>query len=100
MFMRMQKNRGQTTAEYAVLLGLVIAAVMAMQIYVKRGLQGKVKLETDKLGTQYEPDYLSSTFTSNRDTTEAENIQAGGGVQRTLSRDEATRTGTQTYSAP
>mgnify|MGYP001596837968 CR=1 FL=1 len=41
------KIRGQSTAEYAVVLSLVIAAVIGMQIYVKRGLQARVKAGTD-----------------------------------------------------
>ncbi len=97
MFMRRFNKRGQSTAEYAVLIGLVIAAVLAMQVYVKRALQGKMQVETDKLGAQYEPYYLSSDFDSTRDTSEAEATITGGEVTRTLTKDEASRTGTQTY---
>jgi Flp pilus assembly pilin Flp len=100
MFIRMQKNRGQTTAEYAVLLGLVIAAVMAMQIFVKRSLQGKIRDEAEKVGPQYEPYYLGSNMGSTRDTTETAATTTGGGVTRTLSQDAASRTGTQTYEGP
>ena len=42
----LRKIRGQSTAEYAVVLSLVIAAVIGMQIYVKRGLQARVKAGT------------------------------------------------------
>ena len=31
-------NKAQSTAEYAIVLALVVGAVVAMQIYVKRGL--------------------------------------------------------------
>lgn len=40
--MRILRKKGQNTAEYAILIGLVIAAVIAMQTYAKRGLQGRV----------------------------------------------------------
>lgn len=100
MFMRMFNKKAQTTAEYAVLLGLVIAAVVAMQVYVKRGFQGKIKEETDKLGAQYEPEYLGTDFTSNRDTAETETTIEGGGVTRTVTKDTSTRTGEQIYKAP
>mgnify|MGYP001586768764 FL=1 len=40
---------GQSTAEYAVVLSLVVAAVIAMQVYVKRGMQGRLKSGTDTL---------------------------------------------------
>lgn len=36
-------RRGQNTAEYAILIGLVVAAAIGMQTYVKRGLQAKAK---------------------------------------------------------
>ena len=99
MFMRRANKRAQTTAEYAVLLGLVIAAVLAMQVYVKRSLQGKIKEQADEVGNQYEPYYLSSDFTSNRDGSQSSTLQTGGSVGRTLS-DRASRTGTQTYGVP
>ena len=100
MFMRRGKRKGQTTAEYAVLLGLVIAAILAMQVYVKRGIQARIATETDGITggfSQYEPYYLDSSFVSNRDTSETETTVTGGGVTRDLTQDTATRTGRQVY---
>ncbi|MFA5096994.1 MAG: hypothetical protein WC478_06605, partial [Candidatus Omnitrophota bacterium] len=66
-------RKGQSTAEYAIVIGLVIAAIVAMQVYVKRGLQGKVKDAVDYKDTgdtitgttaQYEPYYAESTMAS------------------------------------
>ena len=45
--MSRRSSKGQSTAEYAIVIGLVIAAAVAMQVYVKRGLQGKIKDATD-----------------------------------------------------
>jgi len=42
-----QSRKGQSTAEYAIVIGLVIAAAVAMQVYVKRGIQAKVKGAVD-----------------------------------------------------
>jgi len=36
-------KRAQTTAEYAILIAIVVGAVVAMQIYVRRGIQGRVR---------------------------------------------------------
>jgi len=105
----LKSKRAQTTAEYAILIGLVVAALVAMQIYVKRGLQGRMKGATDYLATQttdlgaagqYEPYYLSSSFDATRDTTESEATATGGSVTRTLTQDASSRTGTQTYGTP
>ena len=71
--MRLFKTRAQSTAEYAILFALVIGAAAAMQVYIKRGLQGGVKYATDKLkssdtGTgQYEPYYSMSESTTKRE---------------------------------
>ena len=41
-------KKGQNTAEYAILIGLVIAGALTMQIYVKRGMQGRVHDASDR----------------------------------------------------
>ena len=46
----MKKNKQASTfIEYAILLGVLIAVVMAMNTYIKRGLQGSLKDVTDTL---------------------------------------------------
>ncbi len=49
-------KRGQSTAEYAILIGLVVAVVISMQIYVKRGVQARFKDASD--------DYVANMSTS------------------------------------
>ena len=43
----MLNKKGQNTAEYAILIALVIAAAVGMQTYVKRGWQGRMKDTSD-----------------------------------------------------
>ncbi|MDP2905126.1 MAG: hypothetical protein Q8O22_02330 [Candidatus Omnitrophota bacterium] len=90
-------KRAQTTAEYAILIALIVGAVVAMQIYVKRGIQGRVRDVVDHVGiggdvagenvaftaAQYEPYYAASTTNTTQDTGASEELQAGGGVDRT-----------------
>jgi len=93
---------GQSTAEYVVVLGLVIAAVVAMQVYVKRSVQAQVKDTTDYLGTQasdltgntgqYEPYYASSNYTTSQTTDSIEAMSIGGQVNRTNIGEETKRT--------
>ncbi|MDD4910626.1 MAG: hypothetical protein PHR44_08140 [Candidatus Omnitrophica bacterium] len=45
--MLLRNRKGQNTAEYAVLIGLVVAAAIGMQTLVKRSIQGKVKDAVD-----------------------------------------------------
>jgi len=86
-------KRAQTTAEYAILIALVVAAVTAMQMFVRRGLQGKIKDGVDVMGTkmnlpsygstQYEPYYLSSTQDTTQKSHNTDNMQKDGSIIRT-----------------
>lgn len=48
-------QKAQSTLEFAVLIVCVAAALIAMQIYVKRGLSGRFRQIADDIGPQYEP---------------------------------------------
>jgi hypothetical protein len=111
MFISLNK-KGQGTAEYAILIGIVIAAVMAMQVYVKRGLQAGMKFAVDKSGkadstgglsatAQYEPYYLESKYNTKLTTqvSDSEEMQEGGGVNRVSGQATRTRTGYQSTRA-
>lgn len=46
--------RGQSIVEYAIVIGVVTAAVLGMQLYAKRGLQAGIKIAADQIGSQRE----------------------------------------------
>ncbi|MDO8675288.1 MAG: hypothetical protein Q7K71_04125 [Candidatus Omnitrophota bacterium] len=98
---------GQNTAEYALLIALVVAGVIAMQTYAQRSLQARMHdasqylaSQTNAIGnqTQYEPYYLESDYTSTRNA--QENKRQGVGLVAADSTTNRSRTGTQqsTYS--
>ena len=62
---KLLKKRGQSTLEYAVLIVVIIAALVAMQVYLKRGIQGRMRESSDQIGEQFSPGYT----VSNRVTT-------------------------------
>lgn len=66
--MRIAKTRGQSTAEYAIVIALVVGALVVMQVYVKRGVQGRFKDTTDDyvqtLGNNADWNNLGSTCSS------------------------------------
>ncbi|MDD5194835.1 MAG: hypothetical protein PHQ96_04055 [Candidatus Omnitrophica bacterium] len=81
--MLIKLKKAQSTAEYAILLSLVIAAALGVQNEVKKALQARIhdaattylQNQTYQLGTttQYEPGSLAKTTTgqfSNRARTE------------------------------
>ncbi len=100
-------SKGQSTAEYAIVIGLVIAAALGMQIYVKRQLQGKIKDASDfsRYGAnaptgygidnakeQYEPYYATSEITSSTNRKESIETSTGGGVERIITKETPERT--------
>lgn len=108
----LRRTKAQSTAEYVIVLGLIVAAVIAMQTYVKRGFQGRIKDAVDYTGQsgqsgeavsfttkQYEPYYLESQFASERSSTDTEELAEGGSVTR-ASEETSTRSGSQTILSP
>lgn len=63
-------KRGQTILEYSVLVACVVAALVAVQIYLKRSFEGRIKLHADSFGQQYSAGHTWSTdpFTVTRNT--------------------------------
>ncbi|MBF0523285.1 MAG: hypothetical protein HQL24_09555 [Candidatus Omnitrophica bacterium] len=55
MFKYLNKKRGQSTLEYAILVIIIIGALLSIQTYIKRGIQGRLKSATDDIGDQYSP---------------------------------------------
>ena len=103
------KNRkAQNTAEYALLIALVVAGVIAMQTYAQRALQARIhdaagymsKSGVDDSGnqilgntTQYEPYYLQSNYASATNSDESKRL--GEGLEQADSVTNSTRNGYQ-----
>ena len=49
------RKKGQSTLEYAILIIIILGALMSIQIYIKRGIQGRLKSATDDIGDQFSP---------------------------------------------
>ena len=93
MFKKLLKNKkAQQTAEYALLIALVVAAVVAMQTYAQRAIQGRIRDasqymtgQTSALGktNQYEPYYATSSYDVDRESTDQQihNANTVGYVQ-------------------
>jgi hypothetical protein len=61
----MRIKKGQSVMETAVLVLVIVGALIAMQIYLKRGIQGRLRGGVDSIGEQYDPQATSSSFTIN-----------------------------------
>jgi|WetSurMetagenome_2_1015567.scaffolds.fasta_scaffold389426_1 hypothetical protein len=97
-------KRGQNIAEYSILIALVIAAAVGMQLFVKRGIQGRVAdvvdyhpnatiLDNNPNATvsiedlqfktnQYEPYYTDTSANVSSSRTYEDTLASRGGVTR------------------
>ena len=70
-------RKAQSTLEYALVVAVVVGALLAMQVYVKRGIQGRLKTATDDIGDQYSPGYTESVITVEIDSDSTETLDGG-----------------------
>ncbi len=98
----MLNKKGQNTAEYAILIALIIAAAIGMQTYIKRGLQGRVRDVVDHTGAaqevggeslsfsgdQYEPYYAESDTKVKSEKTAEETLGKRGELTRSNVKEE------------
>ncbi len=56
----MRDQRAQTMMEYAVLTACIVAALISMQHYLSRSIQGRVKQTADQIGEPYDADKISA----------------------------------------
>jgi hypothetical protein len=54
-------RKAQSMLEYTVLMIIIVAAFLTMQVYIKRGFQGRWKQAADDLGDQYDTKAFNST---------------------------------------
>ncbi len=80
--MRYSGRRGQSTLEYVILTGFVVAALIAMGVYMKRGFQGKLRESTDQVGGQYSAYHTASDYTTVSSSHQNE-VQSKGGKSTT-----------------
>ena len=57
------KKKGQSTLEYAILMIIIIGALLAIQQYIKRAYQGRLKSASDDIGDQFSPGNTNVTKT-------------------------------------
>jgi gas vesicle protein len=108
-------KKAQSTVEYGILIGVIVAAAVAMQTYVKRSIQAKQKDAADMVtsvsGTvsvgnstmnmattpQYEPYYLKQHQQQTVDQDSLQKSVAAGGQATTTRQREVTRRSASVY---
>ncbi len=93
------KARGQSTLEYVILIGFVVAALIAMGVYMKRGIQGKLRESTDQVGEQYSAGNTTSTYVTKTDMQQTETMVKGGQTTTVIDRNEQRKSGSETIAS-
>ncbi|MDP2940615.1 MAG: hypothetical protein Q8O13_11200 [Candidatus Omnitrophota bacterium] len=99
------RKRGQSTAEYAVLIGLVIAAAVGMRIYVERGLKARTHgameyltketnaIDGSTFNRQYEPYYMNQQYEVTQNAQDRTKLREGQKVEVTANAKTTRATG-------
>jgi hypothetical protein len=59
---KIARGKAQSLLEYAVVIACIAAGVFAMQIYIKRGIEGRLKAGSDSISEEH---YASDNIKSN-----------------------------------
>lgn len=90
-------KKGQSLSEYSIFLAIALVAIVAINVYVKRGLQGRYADVTDyaidvvraqanrDVGRQYEPYYVNENKDINMPRPESRIIVNRGRIIRSIS---------------
>jgi len=70
-------KNGQSLLEYSILFAVVLSALLIMQFYVKRGYQGRLKQESDKVGQQYAPGHTTGSIVTDTASTSVTTVEDG-----------------------
>jgi hypothetical protein len=72
------RKRGQTFQEFVILLAIVASAFIAMQLYMKRGVQGRLRDLANQISPkQYEPTDTTSKTDISKSGSSTETEQLG-----------------------
>ena len=97
MFLR--HRRGHSTLEYALLVAAVVAGLVMMQIYLKRGVGGRLKSGADDIGEQFDPAVFTSNYNIKTSTARKETVQNKVTKSQLTAPETTTRTGSESVSA-
>ena len=81
MFKYLRKRKGQSSMELVIIMIIVMAALLSIQVYLKRGVQGRLRSAADDVGDQYSAGNTNvrKVVTVSSNTREVQN----GGTQTT-----------------
>jgi hypothetical protein len=76
-YLNKKRQKGQSTLEYAILIIIIIGALLSIQVYIKRGVQGRLKSATDDIGSQFSPGNTNVTKRMTTSSVSSETFVSG-----------------------
>lgn len=73
----LRRIKGQSVLEYAMIIAVVVGALLAIQIYMKRGLQGRLRESSDQIGEQFDAEKTAISRTTTHTGTTTETVKGG-----------------------
>jgi hypothetical protein len=89
------RTKAQSTLEYVVLIGFVVAALIAMSFYMKRGVQGRLRESVDQIGEQYDANSTTSNYTVTNNLTQNEVTNTDGSSFTNMTVNKQTKNGSE-----
>jgi len=62
-YLNKKRQKGQSTLEYVILIIIIMGALLSIQVYIKRGVSGRLKSAADDIGIQFSPGNTNVTKT-------------------------------------
>ena len=76
-YLNKKRQKGQSTLEYAILIIIIIGALLSIQVYIKRGVQGRLKSAADDIGDQFSPGNTNVVKTMNTSSKSHDTFKLG-----------------------
>lgn len=95
----MFKKRGQSTVEYALIIATVVAGLLVMQHYIKRGFAGRLRSAADDMGEQFDPAAYTGNFDVKQSSEVRQSVQEKETKTEYLEDATSTKTGSDELDA-
>jgi len=95
----MLTRKGQSTLEYALIIAVVVAGLLLMQHYVKRGFAGRLRTASDDMGEQYDPTGHTGSLTFTQHSLVTQAVKDRVSTSTHVDNQTSTKAGTETVAA-
>lgn len=95
----MFKRKGQSTLEYALIIAVVVAGLLLMQHYVKRGYAGRLRSASDDMGEQYDPAKYKANWKIDQSSRTVQSVQNKVTATTHIADQKNNRTGDETVGS-